>query len=299
MTKVRGKLGVLGQREADHVTLRLLVHPAGKVDAHQLRKAAEIAEKNGKGFVYITMRKGIEIPWIRFEDHAEVLKELKTAGLYAGSCGTRVRGIVACGGSNRCAYCLADVETLCSRLMEKFYEKEVPAKFKIAIAGCPNYCSNPTINDFGIVASERPRIESDKCINCGICVRMCRGKAIYENGQRAPVIDYDKCLDCGWCIKNCPSGAIAVEKTGYTITVGGRSGRDPKLGVVLAKLLSEEELFRVLAKTFAYFQEHAVGRERFTNVLQRKGLEHYSRYVLDGIGNRRSEPWAKAMVSRS
>ncbi len=299
MTKVRGKLGVLGQRDVDYVTLRLLVHPAGKVDANQLRKAAEIAERSGRGFVYITMRKGIEIPWIKFEEHPEVLKELRSVGLSPGSCGTRVRGIVACGGSNRCAYCLTDVEALCSRLMEKFYEKEVPAKFKIAIAGCPNYCSNPTINDVGIVASERPRIEPEKCINCGLCVRMCRGKAIYENGQRAPVIDYDKCLDCGWCIKNCPSGAIALEKSGYTLTVGGRSGRNPKLGVLLAKLLTEDEVFRVLARTFEYFQQHAVGRERFADVLKRKGLEHYSRFVLDGIGNGRSEPWARVPASRN
>lgn len=50
-----------------------------------------------------------------------------------------------------------------------------------------------------------------KCINCGLCVKVCPFDAIHMEGDVA-VIDYDKCTLCGACVDECPVDAILFEK---------------------------------------------------------------------------------------
>lgn len=57
------------------------------------------------------------------------------------------------------------------------------------------------------------KLESDKCIGCGICANVCpHGVFSIDNGK-VNIIDRDLCMECGACEKNCPVTAIAV-KTG-------------------------------------------------------------------------------------
>lgn len=62
--------------------------------------------------------------------------------------------------------------------------------------------------------SQRPVIEKEKCIKCGICVQHCPvpGKAVdFKNGKKeAPVYDYSKCIRCYCCQEMCPQHAIVV-----------------------------------------------------------------------------------------
>jgi len=280
VTKLRGAEGILAQKQREYVTLRLLVCP-GELTSEQLRILAEIAEKEGRGKVIITTRKGLELPWIRFERAKEVSARLEMAGLSAGSCGRKVRAIVACAGGGRCPYALYDVGDLCARLTQAYYGRQTPTKFKMALAGCPNSCSNPYINDFGVVGAMRPMLIEERCIKCGVCERLCRGEAIHKGEDDLPVIDRERCIDCGWCVKNCPSQAMVAEKQGFSLTVGGRSGRVPELGKKVAELVSEEELLKVLERTFEYFERYAEGRERLGKIISRMGIEHYKAEVLD------------------
>jgi len=286
MTKLRGGEGILAQAQKDFVTLRLLVVPSGNLSPAQLRLLADVAEKVGKNYVIFTSRKGLEVPWIPFEKAQEISRQFELVGLPPGSCGRKVRAVVTCAGTERCPFVLYNVDELCKKVSERHYGRATPAKFKIAMAGCPNYCSNPYIDDFGIIGAMSPRIIPERCIGCGTCARICRGRAISQkNGEKneVPVIDDNKCIICGWCIKNCPADAIEAIKQGFSIIVGGKSGRKPRLANKIAEIVSEEEMFKVLERTLEYAKKNAKGAERLCNLIDRLGLENFKAYVLEGI----------------
>ena len=52
-------------------------------------------------------------------------------------------------------------------------------------------------------------INKSKCINCGICKKVCSKKAIKFN-ERFYYVDLDKCVGCSKCAKKCPSSAIQM-----------------------------------------------------------------------------------------
>ena len=74
------------------------------------------------------------------------------------------------------------------------------------------------------VQNGRARIDSEKCVNCGLCMQNCPYHAIIripvpceeacpvgaiskdENGKER--IDYNKCIFCGHCMSECPFGAM-------------------------------------------------------------------------------------------
>ncbi|MBQ4617951.1 MAG: NADH-quinone oxidoreductase subunit NuoF [Clostridia bacterium] len=62
------------------------------------------------------------------------------------------------------------------------------------------------------------KVEADKCIGCGKCVKNCPVDAIQKTDYVAPghklpsvAIDTDKCIKCGVCMANCKFGAIIKE----------------------------------------------------------------------------------------
>ncbi len=48
---------------------------------------------------------------------------------------------------------------------------------------------------------------TDRCTNCGDCLRVCPLEAI-SAGEQRPTIDPDLCTDCGTCSDICPARAI-------------------------------------------------------------------------------------------
>ena len=58
----------------------------------------------------------------------------------------------------------------------------------------------------------KPVIDTDKCINCGLCARKCKASCIDAKNHS---IDYSRCVVCMNCLESCNKGAIK-----YTLRKG-------------------------------------------------------------------------------
>lgn len=54
------------------------------------------------------------------------------------------------------------------------------------------------------------KINEDKCILCGTCIRNCPTGAISKKNNKI-IIDYQKCIGCGECVAVCPQGAVEMK----------------------------------------------------------------------------------------
>ena len=95
------KGGFMRQKQKGYFSLRIQV-VGGNLTAENIKAVAEVAEKYGKGYVHMTSRQGVEIPFINFEDVETVRAELAKGGVNPGVCGPRVRTVTACQGSEIC-----------------------------------------------------------------------------------------------------------------------------------------------------------------------------------------------------
>lgn len=50
------------------------------------------------------------------------------------------------------------------------------------------------------------QVDHDKCIRCGLCVKVCRG--VLEMGDNGPEAKRPLCIACGQCVAVCPQGAF-------------------------------------------------------------------------------------------
>ncbi|WP_432735795.1 ATP-binding protein [Maridesulfovibrio sp. FT414] len=66
---------------------------------------------------------------------------------------------------------------------------------------------NPTVVETReFVSGERPAINADLCMQCGLCAEHCRFDAISDNFEVIP----EKCEGCGVCSYVCPAKAVTV-----------------------------------------------------------------------------------------
>lgn len=56
-----------------------------------------------------------------------------------------------------------------------------------------------------------PKIDSEKCVGCGTCKKLCHHDAILGKQKEKHSIDAQKCFRCYHCVEKCPKGAIIVK----------------------------------------------------------------------------------------
>ena len=151
------KRGFLKQRQDGFFIFRTRMS-RGVYKKEDLEKLAGIAERYAKGFVHATVRQGIEIPFVRFEDIPKIESEVKGAGMLAGTSGARLRTMVVCPGNNWCRFGLIDTFSLAGKIenLDIRCGMDLPHKFKIAVSGCPNACARPQAADIGIHGQANP-----------------------------------------------------------------------------------------------------------------------------------------------
>jgi len=54
------------------------------------------------------------------------------------------------------------------------------------------------------------KIESEKCIGCGLCIAVCPHGVFALADDKSHIIDFDACMECGACALNCPVSALTV-----------------------------------------------------------------------------------------
>ena len=261
--------GFMKQVQKGYGSLRLAV-VGGNLDAKALKTVSEVAEKYGHGYVHMTSRQGIEIPFIHVNDLQAVKDELAKGGVKAGVCGPRVRTVTACQGSEICPSGCIDTYTLAKELDERYFGRELPHKFKFGVTGCQNNCLKAEENDVGIKGGMTVEYKQEDCITCGVCIKACRETALsMEDGK--VVLDESKCNNCGRCVKSCPTGAF-VGTPGYIVSFGGTFGNKIYKAEQYVPIIRDKDtLFRVTDAAIEYFEANAKPSERFRATLTRLG----------------------------
>lgn len=278
------KGGFMRQKQKGYFSLRLQV-VGGNLTAENIKTVSEVADKYGHGYVHMTSRQGIEIPFIRFDDIEKVRQELAKGGVKPGVCGPRVRTVTACQGSEICPSGCIDTYTLAQELDERYFGRELPHKFKFGVTGCQNNCLKAEENDLGIKGGLVVSYVKEDCINCGVCVKACREGALTATADGI-AIDREKCNNCGRCVKSCPTEAWKGE-SGYILSFGGLFGNKIYKGESLLPIVRDKDtLFRVADAAITFFEENANPGERFRLTLQRVGEEEFRKKIKEAYDGR-------------
>ena len=187
------KGGFMAQKQKGFYSLRLHI-TAGHLDSHQLIGISKVADAFGHGYIHLTSRQAIEIPFINVEDADAAKAMLAEYGVEPGCCGARVRTVTGCQGSAVCPSGNIDSYKVATMLDKRYFGRDLPGKFKFGVTGCQNSCLKAEENDLGIKGGRKVQRKPDACIHCGICSKVCKPGAITDDGKKI-VVDYGRLLE--------------------------------------------------------------------------------------------------------
>ena len=152
--------GTGGEGKATQFFMLRIALPNGLLRSDQLRAISSLSERYGRSVADITVRQNIQLHWLTIESILEVMETLGAVGLSPkGACGDVVRNVTGCPLAGVAADEIYDASALSVEVAHlltgnsDYYN--LPRKFKVAITGCPVWCSYPEINDIGLTAVER------------------------------------------------------------------------------------------------------------------------------------------------
>lgn len=281
--------GFIKQRQKDKFTVRLRV-PGGRLPVKKLKKAAEVAEKYGGEYVHFSFRQSLEIPFVDYHDFPKIIEELKEVDQSIASCGPRVRVPTACSGCEYNPNGITDTQKMAQMVNADFFGERTNHKFKISFSGCPIDCARTNEMDLGFQGAVFPEWNEDPCTGCTICASACLEDAISPDPKTGkPVFNADKCLYCSDCIRACPTNAWVEGKKGHLARVGGKHGRHPFNGPVVARFISDEEVSVIIEKTIEWYRKNGEGkgRTRIGTILREEGkMEDYLAHLRKALGDK-------------
>jgi NAD(P)H-nitrite reductase large subunit len=127
--------------------------PGGIVSPEILRKIADTADKYEAAAIKLTSAQRVCIVGLKEDDIDNAWEDLGMKP--AAAIGLCVRSIKICPGTTFCKRGQQDAVTLGLELDEKYHGMQLPSKFKIAVSGCMNSCSEPAVRDIGIMGTPK------------------------------------------------------------------------------------------------------------------------------------------------
>jgi dissimilatory sulfite reductase (desulfoviridin) alpha/beta subunit len=159
---------------------------------------------------------------------------------------------------------------------EEFLREQVPGRplphqrLRIALAACPNACTQPQTRDIGAVACRRPVRISPACTGCGRCEEVCREDAIVVENETARW-DPVACVGCGLCIRECPAGVIEGQEVQFRLLVGGRLGRHPRWAEELPEMSAPADVPGTVDKLLGVILREVRPGQKVSYVVERLG----------------------------
>lgn len=124
----------------------------GVTSADELIKIGAVAKKWNVRMVKLTGGQRIDLLGVKKADLPEIWKDL---GMPSGYAYTKAfRTCKTCVGSEFCRFGTNDSTALGIAIEKRFQGLETPAKVKMAVSGCPRNCSESTVKDIGVIASD-------------------------------------------------------------------------------------------------------------------------------------------------
>lgn len=187
----------------------------------------------------------------------------------------RCRGI-----AGRCPFSLADNSELAADIVQAVSEsawaqrkQSGPSHYKqlrIALANCPNACTQPQIKDIGVIATSAPEAVGPDCNGCRQCEDVCQeGAIVVRDGQAE--LTRTKCVGCGLCFLQCARGALGSRAVQFRILVGGKMGRHPRWAQELC-VVDSSRVVKALQSFLQITAHHAKPTERIASVIERLGV---------------------------
>jgi len=141
---------------SDYFMMRIGI-PNGILTSDQLRTIAGITKNHARNLADITVRQCIQLHWLTVESLPGIVDALTAVGLSPiGACGDVVRNVTGCPLAGIAHDEIIDASPIAKQIAgllmgnPEFYN--LPRKFKIAVTGCPSWCSHPEINDVALTA---------------------------------------------------------------------------------------------------------------------------------------------------
>ena len=73
---------------------------------------------------------------------------------------------------------------------------------------------------------------------------------------------------------------VFAKRTGWTFVFGGNSGRNARIGDIIAEDLTEDQVVELAEKCLEYYKTNAKPNERTAKFVQRVGIEEFKKAVL-------------------
>jgi sulfite reductase (NADPH) hemoprotein beta-component len=133
----------------------------GDVTSHQMRSAADMAERYSSSELRVTHDQNLLLPWVRVQDLLAVHEAARSAGYATPNIGL-VTDMIACPGGDFCALANARSIPIAAELTERF--DDLDAVFDLGdidlhISGCINSCGHHHSGHIGVLGVDKDGAE--------------------------------------------------------------------------------------------------------------------------------------------
>lgn len=124
----------------------------GVTTPEDLKRIADVSIKYDVKVVKVTGGQRLDLIGVKKEDVPKVWEELDMPSGYAYA--KSLRTVKTCVGSQFCRFGTQDSMGVGAMLERKYERLDFPAKFKMAVNGCPRNCAESCTKDIGIVGND-------------------------------------------------------------------------------------------------------------------------------------------------